>query len=50
MAIESVFLNVRDVARSVEFYARHLDATVVSSSDDTAELDLVTARFLLTRI
>jgi len=50
VAIESVFLNVRDVARSVEFYARHLGATVVNSSDDAAELDLVTARFLLARI
>ncbi|MBA8989464.1 catechol 2,3-dioxygenase-like lactoylglutathione lyase family enzyme [Curtobacterium pusillum] len=50
MAIESVLLNVRDIARSVEFYERLLDATVVKSTDDSAELDLVTARFLLTRV
>lgn len=50
MAIKSVLLNVRDIARSVAFYERHLDATVLSSSDDSAELDLVTARFLLTRV
>lgn len=50
MAIESVLLNVRDIARSVEFYQRHLDAVVIASSDDRAELDLVTARLLLTRL
>ncbi|HEV7957508.1 MAG TPA: VOC family protein [Marisediminicola sp.] len=50
MAIESVLLNVRDIARSVEFYQRHLDAVLIESSEDRAELDLVTARLLLTRI
>ncbi|PZE64060.1 VOC family protein [Curtobacterium sp. MCBD17_021] len=50
MAIESVLLNVRDVAQSAEFYTRHLGATVISSSPDAAELDLVAARFVLTRV
>jgi catechol 2,3-dioxygenase-like lactoylglutathione lyase family enzyme len=50
LAIESVLLNVRDIARSVEFYQRHLDAVLVESSEDSAELDLVTARLVLTRI
>lgn len=50
MAIESVLLNVTDIARSVEFYRRHLDAVVIASGDDRAELDLVTARLVLTRI
>lgn len=50
MAIESVLLNVTDIARSVEFYRRHLDAVVLESDDDSAVLDLVTARLLLTRV
>lgn len=50
MAIESVLLNVTDIARSVEFYRRFLDARVVESGEDSAELDLVTARLLLTRV
>jgi catechol 2,3-dioxygenase-like lactoylglutathione lyase family enzyme len=50
LAIQSVLVNVRDIARSVEFYSRHLDAVVIASSEDSAELDLVTARLLLTRI
>ena len=50
MAIESVILNVRDIARSVEFYERHLGAVVIDSGEDRAELDLVTARLLLTRV
>jgi catechol 2,3-dioxygenase-like lactoylglutathione lyase family enzyme len=50
LAIESVLVNVRDISRSVEFYRRHLDAVVIESSEDSAELDLVTARLLLTRI
>ncbi|WP_431278437.1 VOC family protein [Leifsonia poae] len=50
MAIESVLLNVRDIARSVEFYQRHFDAVVIETGDDRAELDLVTARLHLTRI
>jgi catechol 2,3-dioxygenase-like lactoylglutathione lyase family enzyme len=50
LAIESVLLNVTDIARSVEFYRRFLDAVVIDSGADSAELDLVTARLLLTRI
>jgi catechol 2,3-dioxygenase-like lactoylglutathione lyase family enzyme len=50
LAIESVLLNVTDVARSVEFYRRFLDAVVIDASEDAAELDLVTARLLLTRV
>jgi catechol 2,3-dioxygenase-like lactoylglutathione lyase family enzyme len=50
VAIESVLLNVGDIARSLGFYERHLGAVVVNSTEDSAELDLVTARFLLTRV
>src|SRR3954463_4944946 len=50
LAIESVLLNVSDIERSAEFYRRHLDATVVASGPDSAELDLVTARLVLTRV
>jgi catechol 2,3-dioxygenase-like lactoylglutathione lyase family enzyme len=50
LAIESVLLNVRDIARSVEFYRRHFDAVVIESGDDGAELDLVTARLRLIRV
>ncbi|MFF1632576.1 VOC family protein [Leifsonia sp. NPDC058248] len=50
MAIESVLLNVHDIERSVQFYRRHLDAVVLDSGENRAELDLVTARLLLTRI
>jgi catechol 2,3-dioxygenase-like lactoylglutathione lyase family enzyme len=50
LAIESVLLNVRDIARSVDFYHRHLDAVVIESGEDQAELDLVTSRLLLTRV
>ncbi|MGO4298634.1 VOC family protein [Leifsonia sp. RAF41] len=50
MAIESVLLNVSDIERSVDFYRRHFDAVVISSDADAAELDLVTARLLLTRV
>lgn len=50
MAIQSVLLNVRDIARSVEFYQTHFDAVVIRSDGDAAELDVVTARLLLARI
>lgn len=50
MAIESVLLNVTDIARSVEFYRRQLGAVVVAQREDAAELDLVTARLLLSRV
>ncbi|WP_285114495.1 VOC family protein [Leifsonia sp. fls2-241-R2A-40a] len=50
MAIESVLVNVSDVARSVEFYRRHLGAVVVDSDQERAELDLVTACLVLTRV
>jgi len=50
MAIQSVLLNVSDISRSVEFYRRHFDAVVITSDDDTAELDLVTATLRLTRL
>ena len=50
MAIESVLINVTDVARAVDFYRRHLDAVVIDATDDRAELDLVTARLVLTRV
>ncbi len=50
MAIESVLLNVTDIARSVDFYRRHFDAQVVEQSDDRAVLDVVTAALVLNRI
>lgn len=50
MAIESVLVNVTDIARSVEFYRRFLDAAVIESGDDGAVLDLVTARLVLDRV
>ncbi|WP_426625653.1 VOC family protein [Leifsonia sp. McL0607] len=50
MAIESVLLNVTDIARSVEFYRRNLGAVVVEEGERAAELDLVTARLRLTRV
>lgn len=50
MAIRSVILHVSDIARSVDFYTRHLGTETVEAGDDEAVLDAVTARIRLVRI
>ncbi|RKS69188.1 catechol 2,3-dioxygenase-like lactoylglutathione lyase family enzyme [Motilibacter peucedani] len=51
MPITSVLLNVDDVARSVDFYTRHLRAQVVGeATDERAVLDLVTGTLELVRL
>lgn len=50
MAITSVLINVADVARSVDFYTRHLDAVPVEATEDGALLDAVTATIRLSRL
>ncbi len=50
MPISIIRINVKDVQRSVDFYASHLGATLVGEATaDAAELDVVTATLQLTR-
>lgn len=50
MAITSVLINVADVARSVDFYTRHLGVEPVEVTEDGAVLDAVTATIRLVRV
>jgi len=50
LAITSVLINVADIPRSVDFYARHLGAVPVEVKVDSAVLDAVTATIRLTRL
>lgn len=51
MAIRNILIHVEDVARSVEFYCRHLGAVVVGDPDDErALLDVVTATLEIRRL
>lgn len=47
MPITSVVVQVADVARSVEFYRRHLRAEIIEQDEVRATLDLVTAKIEL---
>ncbi len=47
LPIETIELAVRDIERSIGFYSRHLGARLVSRTDRTARLDLVTAEIEL---
>ncbi len=49
MAIRSVYLNVADVQRSVDFYVSHLGLVPIEVSTDAAVLDAVTAQFHLVK-
>lgn len=50
MSIESIRINVRDVAVSRAFYAKHLAAEVIEEDHEHALLDLVTATIHLQRV
>lgn len=50
MAIQSVLINVSDVSRSVDFYARYLGVEIVEANVEGAVLDAVTAVIRLARI
>lgn len=50
MSIESIYLNVRDVAVSRAFYTKYLEAQVLEEDGEHALLDLVTATIRLQRV
>jgi len=50
VAIQSVFINVTDIARSVDFYTTYLDLEPVKVTANTAILDGVTATLRLIRV
>ncbi|MGP9539128.1 VOC family protein [Brachybacterium sp. AOP43-C2-M15] len=50
MSIESITINVRDVAASRAFYTEHLAAQVMEEDHEHALLDLVTATIRLQRV
>lgn len=50
MSISTVSINVRDLARSRDFYTTYLRAEVLEESDEQVVLDLVTARAVLRRV
>lgn len=50
MSIESIRINVRDVAVSRAFYTKHLAAEVMEEDHEHALLDLVTATIRLQRV
>jgi catechol 2,3-dioxygenase-like lactoylglutathione lyase family enzyme len=50
VAIRTVLINVTDVARSVDFYTRFLDVSVLSQTEDSALLDAVAGTIRLVRV
>src|SRR3978361_828479 len=51
MPISSVLINVSDVARSVDFYTRHLRGEIVGEvTDERAVIDFVTGTLELVRL
>tara|TARA_R110002020_G_scaffold57274_8_gene157830 strand:+ start:1721 stop:2491 length:771 start_codon:yes stop_codon:yes gene_type:complete len=50
MAIRSIIINVSDLERSVEFYRTFFEVVPVEITGDSAVLDAVTARIVLSRV